>query len=945
VLKYGSLDRRDVPAYRRHGYGCVLGLSADEKIDRENSTDRKIYTKSAIRKGQERLLTKKNGIREDSRSLRLIKTDQSGPDIDCDFISLSRSRKRKYPGDSEDENPGNDQMSEVDYRGIEGRRTSEPVDPDTHYESDTQDMSANLGVTKRNSELVRKTREQPENLQAWKDLIDHQEAMMKLDRSTSELSPSDKQHLADVRISTYEQALRKTINDQPAQVELYLGLLHEARRHWDEPKLANKWQSVLAEHPCSISLWLEYLDFIQSSLSRFTYGDCKQAFLRCIKTLLSASEIPVEDILHVFIRLTSMIQEAGYQELALALWQGVLQYKILQPTTIVTSSANDMMSCFIQFWESELPRIGELETGYRSPPTQTASLKMPNTSSNTFEAFERVEMEQMIQLRYPGRSTDEVDDDEDPFHIVFFSDLEDYFPVIRSDFPQVSLVQAFLCFCRLPPIPYADASRERWWSDPFLQRRASRSTDQQDETSSFSRSLGKYSNASLQSNRMTIELLMKQDFSLDDVRLDAVFLKRILNVLATESTSDESFGEYLLAFESKHFPSDAPKTAKSLLKIHPTSLRLYNAYGLVESHRGNSARADQVFSMALSMQKGDSPLSTLEALQLFNSWVWEALEKDDNNEALWRIISPRGQISARSEHKVQPEPEALVRTRELISSATEHALLSQNYTFAVLSTSLLALFSYLSSNSDPEPALASHFGLSAWFDSHKLSTSPSAELHAQSICRFLAHHAVHAPIVKPALIRTTLEPHIARFPNNTILLSLYAANEARFSLDDRVRGIMHQTALQRSDDTSVAGWAFAIHHEMLKGEIAGSTAHSIRALYKRATDSTGANCPALWCDYLCFEVAQLEKEQARRLDKKPRKDDKKSKWEVRVDEAGQRVKETFYAGLKKLPWCKEFIMLVFKLARGVFGEEELWRIYHVMVEKELRLYVDLDDAV
>jgi hypothetical protein len=946
VLKYGSLDRRDIPTYRRYGYGCVLGLSADEKIDRENSTDKELYTRSAVHKGQERLLMKKRGAKEGSRSLRLIKTDQTGTDIDRDFVPLSKSRQREHPGDSEDEKPEKDQAPEVDYRGIEGRRTSEPVDPDTHYESDTQDMSVSAEVTKKNSELVRMTREQPENLQAWKDLIDHQEAMMKLDRSTSELSPSDKQHLADVRISTYEQALRKTTRDQEAQVELHLGLLHEARRHWDEPKLAKKWQSVLAEHPCSISLWLEYLDFIQSSLGRFTYEDCKYAFLRCIKALLSASEISVEDILHVFIRLTTMIQEAGYQELALASWQIVLQHKVLDLPGGIAISPDHRLKSLMEFWESELPRIGEPETTHYLFPPDTSPLKVSDTPNKTFQSFERRETEQMTQLRYPGRSTDEVDEDvdEDPFRIVWCSDLEDFRPVIKCDFPQVSLVQAFLCFCKLPPIPHADASREKWWSDPFLQRRSPRSTDQQHETGSFSQTLGRYSNSSIQSNRMTFELLMKQDFSLDDVRLDPAFLKQVLNVLATGSASDESIGEYLLAFESKHFSSIAPKTAKSLLKMRPTSLRLYNAYGLVESYRGNSARADQVFSMALSMQKGDCPLSTMEALQLLNSWVWEALQKEDNDEALWRIISPRGQISARRGQEVRPDPNTLLSARELLSATTERALLSGDYTSAVLSTSLLALLSYLSSNSDPDPAIASHLGLSAWFSIHKLSASPSAELHAQSICRFLTHHATHAPIVKPALIRTTLEPLIANFPNNTVLLSLYAANEARFALDDRVRGIMHQTALQRSDNTSVAGWAFAIHHETLKGEIAGSTEHSIRALYKRATDSTGASCSALWCQYLRFEMAQLEKERARRFDKKPRKDGKKSKWESRVDEAAQRVKETFYAGLKKLPWCKDFIVLVFGLARDVFKEEELWRIYHVMVEKQLRLYVDLDDG-
>jgi hypothetical protein len=63
---------------------------------------------------------------------------------------------------------------------------------------------------------------------------------------------------------------------------------------------------------------------------------------------------------------------------------------------------------------------------------------------------------------------------------------------------------------------------------------------------------------------------------------------------------------------------------------------------------------------------------------------------------------------------------------------------------------------------------------------------------------------------------------------------------------------------------------------------------------------------------------------------------------MRIEEAEQRVKETFYAGLRNLPWCKEFVMFAFTDAGDVFGEEEKGSLYRVMQEKELRLYVELD---
>jgi hypothetical protein len=270
----------------------------------------------------------------------------------------------------------------------------------------------------------------------------------------------------------------------------------------------------------------------------------------------------------------------------------------------------------------------------------------------------------------------------------------------------------------------------------------------------------------------------------------------------------------------------------------------------------------------------------------------------------------------------------MLQARSILSEACEKALLRQDFPSAVVSTSLLALYGYLSDNRNAEAAITAHQNLSTWFALHKLSTSPHAELNAQAIARLLTYHVTHAPIVKPALIRSALEPLITSFPDNTILLSLYAANEARFSIDDRVRGIMHRSALHASDSMTVAGWCFAIHFETLRGEIAG-TAHSIRALHKRAThaDASGAHAPALWGMYLRFEIAQLQSERARN---------------GKVGEAEARVKETFYQGLRSVPWCKDFVMVAFTEAGGVFGEEEAWKVYRVIQEKEVRVYVELD---
>ncbi|KAI4929922.1 hypothetical protein J4E85_004543 [Alternaria conjuncta] len=943
VLRYGSMNRYDIPPYRRFGHGFILGLSVNQKIDREYSTDRKILVTPATRRRQERLLTSKRANKPGERALRLLKAEVPDVDHSQDFLSLSANTKRKRD-DSADKDA--EMEPETDYRAIEGPKSTEPVDPDTQYESDP-DFVIDTEVTRKNSQLARQTKQHPEDLQSWLNLIKHQEAMLKLERPSTELTASDRAHLADIRISTYEEALKKIGTDQESKLELYKGLLEEAERAWDGARLASKWKDVLAMHPQSVELWMRYLDFVQSRFTSFKFEECRATFFKCIESLrTNKSEMLPEQTLHILLRLTSMIHDAGYQELALAVWQAVLEHHLLRP------EVDGDLQAFEQFWESEVSRIGEFGAkGWKhsniddAPPPGPSSLLEKEALDAVFEDFRKREVEATSVLRLPGRTSDDVAED-DAFHTIFFSDVEPYLTIISPQAPATLMIEAFLCFCGLPNLPYRIPQQRSWSSGPFLQRYWHAVSPDTDDSTELTKATKLFSNYSAKHFQMTTDLLFEQSFSLDGIRLDADFIRRLLKLLASDPSSDDIIGEYLLAFESRHFPSEAFKSAKRLLKARPSSLRLYNAYGLVESRLGNSAKADQVFSMALSMQKGVSVLSAPWSLELFSNWVWEALRRGEHSEALWRLVSPKGNLSAGAAKDSHPGNTLLEMGLLTLSEKSEHALLHHDYTTAITSTSLLALLTYLTHNNSASHALELHANLTSWFTSHHLSTSAVAELHAQSIAHLLTHHTTHAPIVKPSLIRSTLEPLISRFPTNTILLALYAANEARFSIDDRVRGIMHQNALQSPEERSIAGWAFAIHYETLKGEIAGSTTHSIRALYKRATESTaGSRCPALWKAYVEFELRCLRDELARqRANKRPRRDGKKSRWEVRVEEAEQRVKDTFYAGLRNLPWCKEYIMLAFTEARDVFGEEDKGRLYRVMLEKELRLYVELDDG-
>lgn len=944
IVKYGTLNRYDIPSYRRSGYGNVLGLSG-QKIDREYSTEKKIYMTPVVPARQKRMLTDRHAAKESKRTLKLVKTaeDHHG-DATRDFIALSSTHERKRGPGSGSEGEDN-HTPDVDYRGIDDKRDpNDAADPDTYYESDTQTANANLEITQKNSRLIRETRDDPKNLQAWEDLIEHQESMMMLDKGNAELSAADRQNLADVRISLYEEALRKIGDDDGSRATLQLGLLREAERHWEAAKLAKKWHDVVKQYPRDIMLWFGYIGFARSSFSRFKYEDCRAAFVRCLQALQSPNrpnvEVASDTKLHLFVSMTTMIQESGYQELALAIWQAALEYNMLAPQHLTTNK----MQQFEEFWESEAPRIGEPESkGWKhtsiedaAPPTYSVTLDMPDSSGSVLDSFQRREVDSALKLRYPGRSTDEVDED-DPFHAIFFSDLKEYIPI----FPNSSIesqIDAFLCFCGLPALATTDVSVS-WRSDPFLQQRIlpTNLAKVHSESASYQKALSRYAQCPVTNFAMTGGLLLQQPFSLDNSRLSPDFVRSTLKLLATNTSQEELVGEYLLAFEARYFPSEVAKSAKRLLKDRPSSVRLYTMYGMIKDRLGYPSKADLIFGNALNIRSASA-----DYLQLLCAHVWQALQNADQTEALWRIVRRKGQLP--NKHMARPDSVLIDITRTNLQDSLRDALIKNDRISAVFNTVLLALTTYLSSDCNVSAALEVHNNLISWLTSHNLFVSAYGEIHAQAIAHLLSYHATHTAIVKPALVRAALEPLIATFPSNTILLATYAANEARFSIDDRVHGNMHRV-FELSPASSLATWAFAIHHETQKSEIAGSTSHSIRALYKRATasDTSGEHSPALWTMYLQFELEQLRKERELLPNKRPRRDGKKNKWESRVDEAEDRVKETFYQGLKMVPWYKDFIMMAFTEAREVFLEEELWRLYRMMGEKELRVYTEVEE--
>ncbi|PVH97737.1 DUF1740-domain-containing protein [Periconia macrospinosa] len=939
IEKYGTVNRYEVPRYHSIGYGYVLGLPLDRKIDRNLSTDKTVVITPSTSSQGKRVLTDRHALKQHHvKTIKFIKTAADEDSLNADFIALSRGSKRKrsdLDGDDADDEEG-DKLSEgiADYRQLDSCASgNKPSDPDAEYESDTV-IAADSELAKRNAALQRQTREHPEDLDGWLNLIKHQEAMVMADH-ISELTPSDKIHLATVRMSIYEQALRKFDSDESSQAKLYGGFMSEASLVWDSSRRANKWAEILKKFPLSTDLWILYLNDVQSSWATFTYDKCRDAFLDCLRTLKSGGSLVQSDfVLYILVRLTSMIHQAGYYKMAVGIWQAVLEFTLLKPRANLDQSPTENLQSFEEFWDSDVARVGE------EGATGWFNFELGSTP------------------KFPERSTDEVDEN-DVLNIVLFSDIEEILKSLPRAINALSLLNAFLNFCQLPPITQEN-NVQRYQLDPFLQDTFVEEVPYKHEESYvFPQVLARYSGCPLRKYQATTELLFQNVFPQQPRVVDALFIRRVFELLAVDISADEFIGVYLIALESNYFPSKAFKTAKRLLKARPTNLYLYNAYALAEDKHNNSLKAEQVFSTALSMpqqQPDQLPLSTPGSLDLFSNWVWQGVRKGDHLSGLWRLTVPTGQLP---KYEEEPPPQAaILRTRNLLSEITSRALIGEDYARAVTSTSLLALLNYLSQPSTIHAALSVHSSLSEHFKTHP--NLSAQELQAQSIAALLTHHTIYAlrlpgrsqgqkDIVKPSLLRHTLEPLIQQFPSNTILLSLYATNEARFPLENRVRDLF--TNLRSEND--VVSSAFAMHHERLRAHITAVTAaptaaaaaenhdsyqrihpqpYAMRAVFTSVANSF-PHCPAVRQAHAQFEFAHFKSldqlAKAKNTVPTDREIDSENfatlhphteKKRIRTDrpmmkQDRQRLREVYASGLTKLPWHKGYMLLGLEIAR------------------------------
>ncbi|KAL8930114.1 MAG: hypothetical protein Q9172_000199 [Xanthocarpia lactea] len=834
--------------------------------------------------------------------------------------------------------------------------------------------------------LSNRVDEDPSDWRAWMALVKLQDEIDGFPNALSERTPTnaERQSNAGIALSIYRKAL-KSVVDPDGIERLHLGMMSKAPMVWEPRKLSMHWQSIVKQHPLSLRLWKKYLDFHQSMSSGFTVEENKQRYIDCLDMLqglrsdIASSESQHSAVysiqIHVLLRLTLLLREAGYTEVAVGSWQALMEYEFNKPSHFrrvdltAKPTYDDSIFAFERFWDSEAPRIGEPDAkgwlnfsndGVEQRQASRAERKPIHDGTNVFKSWADAEYQAYCCSNLPSRAIDESLDD--PYRTVLFSDVRHALIESPPGADNCAIIAAFLCFCHLPPC--ADNARdqtETLYEDQFVRneilydRTVTTVSNFPSHGSAIAASHGPDSSSSTTTNK-TNDPCLPSVFAFPlgnyEVSSDTLFtpfgqwfsalgswsgfvlkdfILRTLNVLANRGVGGDGLAEYLLAFEMHVSPTTVRKSARSLLKSRPSSLRLYDVFALLENRLGNTEAANKVWDTAIQMSAKLNDAARRDAILLWRSRVWHHLSSGQTSKALQQVSRYGSESGLEELLDAYGKPSAgttttvRLRLRNAFSAGRDHMLSLGLSAHAALYSELLVLSDYLLDTTLIQAAHAS------FVDNLQLlikvaPTDRRAEaLFRQFFARLLYTHTIGKRPISPSTIRAFLTESIAAFPHNTIFLSLYAWNESRFRIDDRVRGIMRDVVFssdQRNKHNKdeipsdhITSHFFAVYTDMQRGLVQGSNQSAVRGTFERALSDAGApHSAGLWKWYFLYEHSNGDTKRAR---------------------------EVYYRAMRACPWAKEIYMLGFDYLSGVMPEVELRAVYDMMVEKELRIRVTL----
>ena len=418
-----------------------------------------------------------------------------------------------------------------------------------------------------------------------------------------------------------------------------------------------QWKALVTDFSGSPKLWLRYLDFTQTeAFLSVTYGDTLQAFLDYLEVLRATrARLPstsrdqhelYETQIYVVLRMTLFCQEAGFKEYALATWQALLELEFFEPFGNGNGEQGDLTK-FEKFWDSEVPRLGEegargwhlsdTEDVFPSLGARVGSLSSRSAcESDAFARWASSERESSWKSQGVART---VDDETDPYRVVLYSDIEASLFTSPTKERREILVDAFLVFCHRPPFRlHSSFNNNVWWAVGLA-----------DNPGALQLSEDHKGRSLLDSYQPTQDVLfatqeewcsafhMAADGNSDLNPLTAKWILTVMKALITAHVVPDDLSQYCLAYELTVSPSTVLESAKNMLRRCPSSVRLYNAYALLQHRLGNRSKLEKVIIATLTKQL--DPTMHQDWIFLWCRLLWDFIDAGRYADALASLLS------------------------------------------------------------------------------------------------------------------------------------------------------------------------------------------------------------------------------------------------------------------------------------------------------------------
>ncbi|XP_051123213.1 uncharacterized protein LOC127246064 [Andrographis paniculata] len=222
-------------------------------------------------------------------------------------------------------------------------------------------------VLRKTKEFNRMTRERPQDESVWLAFAEFQDKV------------ASRQPQKGARLQTLEKKisiLEKATELNPDNEDLLVTLMNAYQSRDSSDVLIKRWEKILAANSGSVMLWREFLRVVQSEFSRFKVSEMRKAYANAIQALAGAcikqhrqaypsgnanhndpGYVQLElGLVDAFLGLCRLEWQAGYQELATALFQAEIEYSLFCP---LIPSEQSKQRLFEHFWSSDGARIGE----------------------------------------------------------------------------------------------------------------------------------------------------------------------------------------------------------------------------------------------------------------------------------------------------------------------------------------------------------------------------------------------------------------------------------------------------------------------------------------------------------------------------------------------------------------------------------------------------------